>query len=66
MIIIKLVLLVLVVLVLVCVYMYMYVCIYINIYTTDFISSRPPSFSLAAAVTRAELYGEDRLKYPHD
>ena len=46
---------------------YMYVCIYIYIYThtTDFISSRPPSFSLAAAVTRAELYGEGRLKYPH-
>ena len=49
------------------IYIYIYVqYIYIYIYTTAFISSRPPSFSLAAAVTRAELYGEDRLKCPHD
>ena len=34
-----------------CVYIY----IYIYTHTTDFISSRPPSFSLAAAAMRAEL-----------
>ena len=41
--------------------------IYIYIYT-QLTSSHPalPPFSLAAAVTRAELYGEDRLKCPHD
>ena len=49
------------------VYIYIYMYIYIYIYT-QLTSSHPalPPFSLAAAVTRAELYGEDRLKCPHD